>query len=145
MRRATRTELEAAYRQTEYRVQTPAGDCVLRIGEYDPQAEAMLQAALPFCHSWTLLTPCNPGSRPQTAARNAAACVALEARLRADGLRWLPALHRDPSRLWPDEDSYWMADPPPGWAEAQGRRWGQNALVSAAPGRAPVLVWLAGP
>jgi hypothetical protein len=140
-----RSDLEAAYRRTQYRVRTPGGDCVLRIGQYDRQAEARLQATLPFCRGWTLLTPCNPGSRRLTAARNAAACRALEASLRADGLRWLPALHRDPEGRWPDEAGYWLADPPPGWAEAQGRRWGQNALVCAAPGDAPQLVWLAGP
>lgn len=145
MRCTTRAELEAAYRQAEYRVQTPTGDCVLRIGAYDPATEASLQAALPFHHGWALLTPCNPGSRLQTAAHNVAACQALEASLRADGLRWLPALHRDPNGHWPDEVSYWLADSPPGWAEAQGRRRGQNALVRAMLGQAPALVWLAEP
>lgn len=140
MRRAARRgRLAAAYRQTRYRVLLPGGgDCVLRIGQHDAVAEA----ALPFTRHWALLTPCNPGSRIQPAAANQAACAALEQALRAAELHWLPAVHRDPGGHWPDEPGYWLADPPPGWAAAQGRRWGQNAIVTAVRGAAPVLVWL---
>jgi hypothetical protein len=60
------------------------------------------------------------------------------------GLHHAASLNRDPSGRWPDEPGLLLCDPPPGFAEELGRRFGQNAILAARLGEAPQLIWLLG-
>ena len=52
------------------------------------------------CTTAALLTACNPGAVPQTGPVNAQRCAALEAWLRAEGFRFVPAEGAAADRSW---------------------------------------------
>ncbi|WP_366946425.1 hypothetical protein [Nevskia sp.] len=48
----------------------------------------------------------------------------------------------DPACVWPAEVGVLLCDPQPGFAEALGREFRQNAIVGAVLGAPPELRWL---
>lgn len=130
--------LHAAYRQAIYRIDNRIER---RIGVVDEAADRAL-AAQGVARSWAIVTACNPLGVAADDLANAAAADQLKAVLRERGIRHLPAAGHDPDGLWPAESSELLIDPPAGLAAELGRQFGQNAVVTGAPGEPPALVWL---
>ena len=137
-----RAALDRAYRAALYQVQLPGAVLTLRIGPPDGAAEARLVAAAGCRRGWALVTPCNPWSEPLDDAENLRLYNALKDELAALSQPWLPSLHRDPAGVWPDEPGCLLLDPPPGLAVELGRRYRQNAVVTAELGQTSRLIWL---
>lgn len=135
---------EAAYRATEYRVELPQGEMVLRVAVHEPEQDRRLREEAGVRTGWAIVTPCNPQSRALPPAANAALLQQLEQLARDLGLRTAASRNRDPRGAWPDEPGLLLCDPPPGLAEELGRRFRQHAILAARLGEAPRLVWLNG-
>lgn len=137
---AKKTELEAFYKATTYRVFLPGGICDLRIGQACEALRCWLETA--GTREFAIITAYNPGSQPCDAARNAEQQAQLECDLIegnyepyagenvADDGRWLP------------EESCFI----PGIALedvcALGQDYGQSAIVYGAADGVPKLVWI---
>lgn len=134
--------LLSAYLRTRYHVLLEPQGIVLRIDQYDPQADRMLCRAADVRKTWSIVTPCNPRSQLCSEADNQQRLQAFHDELGELSLRWIAAVNRDPLEQWPDESGVLLCDPPAGVAEALGRKYLQNAIVEGAPGAAPRLVWL---
>lgn len=134
----TRSELEAAYRATTYRVFLPGGALDLRIGECCPALEAWLAGSGLVC--WAVLTAANPGSRLLSEADNRARQSALEVALLEAGHEPYAA-ENVPDGDWPVEESCFVAGLAHDEAMALAERFGQNAFVYGESGEAPRLVW----
>jgi len=141
---AARDAWEAAYRQAEYRVGLPAGELVLKVGVHDAENDRRLCREAGVRGRWAIVTPCNPDSRRLPDPANAERLIELAAIVANRELRCVGAVNRDPAGRWPDEPGVLLCDPPPGLAEELGRRFAQNAILAAALGEAPRLVWLTG-
>jgi hypothetical protein len=139
---ASRAELEAAYLRTQYCARLARGEVILRIGAYDEAADRRLRVEAGVRAHWAILTPCNPQSQLLTAEDNAARLARLARRLAEARIRVLPSLNRDPQGAWPDEDGFFLCDPPAGAAQSLGREFDQNAIVVGELGQPPRLVWL---
>jgi len=139
---ATLAAWEAAYRQAEYRVELPRGDLVLKVEAHDAAGDRRLREEAGVASHWAILTPCNPDSRRLPDEENAERLAQLEEIVEGLSLRCVSAINRDPSGQWPDEPGILLCDPPPGFAEELGRHFEQNAILAAALGEAPRLVWL---
>lgn len=87
--------LLAAWRNSEYRVETASDRLVLRIDQHNPDLAALMQAE--GISNAAYITADNPFSRVVSEADNAAARQRLQARLNAEGWRWLPGLGIDPT------------------------------------------------
>jgi hypothetical protein len=131
-------QLLAAYRNTDYVVQLPAGEQVLKIGTQAPAFSAVLAAH--GCAAAALVTAWNPRSRRVSAAQNAAAQARLVAAIRAAGWPSLPAAARDPAGLWPVEPMRAILGIDRAAAVNLARACEQHALVWVAAGAAPELV-----
>ena len=134
-----RIERERAYRAARYRVATPDGGHVLMIGRPAPAFAGWLGTG--GFRSATVLTACNPGSRPLPDAENTRRRQELETAVAAQGLSAWPAVNQDPSGQWPDEPGLCIADLPASLLDAWLERFGQNAAVVYEPPAAPRLVW----
>jgi hypothetical protein len=133
---------EAAYRATEYRVQLPRGELILRIGMHLPEQDRRLRDEAGVQTGWAIVTACNPQSRQLLPEDNAKLRAQLTAIVASLGLRAIGSSNHDPSGAWPDEPGLLLCDPRPGRAEKLGRHFRQNAIVAARLGHAPQLVWL---
>lgn len=138
-RSENRDEWERAYRAARYRVEAPDGVHVLMIGRAAPGFARCLKAT--GFRSATVLTACNPGSRPLPQAENARRQQELEAAVAARGLSAWPALNQDPSGQWPDEPGLCIGDLPARLLDAWLERFGQNAAVVYQPPAVPRLAW----
>lgn len=136
-----RAALAAAYAATRYCVDTPAGRFALRVGQPLPPAfVAWLRAQDLPC--WAVLTACNPASRRQSDALNAAANQALAAAAAAAGCPCFPACNRAEAGDWPDEPGFLLLAAGADVLRALGRRFAQVALLGGQGDEAPALVWL---
>lgn len=147
MSAALRTLLEqarqhAAYRQARYLVSTAAGAIELKIGAVDAATERLLAVRGGIDMNWAIVTACNPLGEITGEEANAQAMAELQARIEAEGVRWLPSVALDPEGRWPPEIGFLLCDPQPGFAEALGREFGQSAIVRAVLGVPPELRWL---
>lgn len=133
---------EAAYRQAEYRVELPGGELVLKVGAHDATGDRRLREEAGVQSHWAIVTPCNPDSRRLPDEDNARRLARLAAMVADRHLRGVGSVNRDPAGQWPDEPGVLLCDPPPGCAEELGRHFRQNAILAAALGEAPRLVWL---
>lgn len=136
-----RAALERLYRAAEYRVILPSGSLRFRVGRHDPQAESRLRALAEYS-SWTIITPVNPRSASLCEQENLARLENFRRELLDQGRRWLPSTSADPAQRWPDEPGALIFDLSPEQARALGHAWQQNAVVRAAIGCAPELIWL---
>jgi hypothetical protein len=137
-----RAQLEAAYRRTDYEVQTPDGPMLLRIDEHCPRLQ-IVHAELGVNES-VFLTAWNPHSVPQCAPRNAVAQARLDQRLAALKLTVWPGWGRDPQGKWPAEQSLFIAGLDRDTAAGLAREFEQHAFVHAAADAVPRLVWVQG-
>lgn len=132
---------EDAYTNTDYRVLLPRRALTFRIGQYDAETEKALQQHCNIEREWAIITPCNPNSDKTDEDANLTALARLRQELEIVGLRYYNAINQCPDGEWP-ELGYLIADAEPAKAKALGRRYRQNAYVTATIGSAPKLVWL---
>lgn len=132
---------EEAYINTDYCVLLPRKPVTFRIGEYNAEAEATLKQHCGIKKDWAIITPCNPNSDKTDEDANLTALARLRQELEIVGVRYYNAINQSPDGEWP-ELGYLIVDPDPGKATSLGRRYRQNAYVSAVLGEAPKLVWL---
>lgn len=121
--------LLALYRSAGYAVRLPGGPrAALRVDAMPPPALVQWLSGA----TGTLLTACNPGSRPLPARENRARLRHLQADLIEAGARLLPASGYGSS--W-REASLFAAGVPLERIEALAGRYGQNAIVIVEPDR----------
>lgn len=120
-------ELIDAYRNTAYRIDSPSGPLVIRIGETVPQLDALLEQH--GVRSWAFITAWNPGSRELPEPENVARHAALERRIAALGPATLPGAGEDQSGSWHPEQSVLALGIDRATAQDLGREFGQNAIV----------------
>lgn len=134
-------ELEAAFLATTYRIETPAGDFDLRIGERHPAFEVFLRQQ--GASNWGIVTACNPGGR-LTLEMNAFFHETLQARILQQGWRSLPSRHLADSADWPVELGFCVLDVGEEKLRTLAAGFDQAAVVfgQAAPS-AGRLLWIA--
>jgi Protein of unknown function (DUF3293) len=128
-----------AYHATHYTVLTPE-PFVLRVGEVSSRMADILANQKVSCAAF--LTAWNPFSRRATEAENAVAQQTLLAELSAVGRRTIPGFGKDPSGLWPGEDSVLVLDLSFKQACNLGLKYSQNAILWVGPNACPELVLL---
>ncbi len=134
--------VEAAYRAACYRIDLGGRWIERRIGLVDAVADAALSAA--GCHArWSIVTPCNPGSRVLPATDNARRLREFVRELEAASWRSLSTISADAAGGW-TEPGRCLLDVDTVALSALATRWGQCAWVDARLGAAPQLVWSAG-
>jgi len=131
--------LEAAFRATTYRVDTPEGVFDLRIGVADPVFDSFLRGRGIAC--WAIVSAFNPGAMQQPAEENRRRQQLLRERVTALGYRFCAALNLPDADDWSPEPSLLVLE----MGEAQGRalagEFSQLAVVCGDTGAAPRLVW----
>lgn len=120
-------DLMQAYLNTQFRVETPAGQFTIRIGATSPPLDALLEQH--GVRTWAFITAWNPGSRALSDAENHARHAALQFRLEALGLTVLPGIGEGPDGSWPPEESVLVLDIDRTTARDIGSEFGQNAIV----------------
>lgn len=130
--------LLAAWQASEYRVETPRGRIVLRIGEANPALAELLAAA--GAQAAAYITADNPRSRLVPAARNAAARERLRQWLDEHGWPWFPGLGIDPRGSRPGEASFLVPGMPEAEALALAADFGQDGIVMIGADAVPRIV-----
>ncbi len=141
---SVRKRWEAVYEQAIYEVMLEHETLTLRVGHYDALAEQKLAAETGLEREWFIITPCNPRSELAREELNLFYFNQLRYELDARAGQWIKALNRDPNGEWPDEPGFLVVDAERTWMMDMGRRFYQNAIVSAVKGEAPRLIWLQG-
>ena len=133
-------DLLSAYRNTHYRVPTPAGTQTLMIGCHSPWAAELL--ASHCAPGAAFLTAWNPYSEALDAAANAVAQGSLIKAVDALGHASLPGEGVDPTGDWPGEASLLIIGITLAQACDLGRQFKQNAFVYIGPDATPELILL---
>jgi hypothetical protein len=139
-RQAMSPRLRQAFASTDYRVRSPAGFIVLKVGRRSPALA--LWPRHPGQRGSVLVTAWNPAGRRRSLAANRAAQRRLQQRLRAWGIKGWPAVARDPKGLWPDEHGVLLFGVAPAQAAQLGRALGQRAVLLVGADAVPRLLWL---
>lgn len=135
----TKSELEAAYRATAYRVFLPGGALDLRIDQASPELAAWLADDELDC--WAILTAWNPGSQRLSDQDNVARQSDLEVRLLELGFEPFAGENLADAEDWPAEDSCFVGDMSPENALAVAAEFGQAAIVGGGADGVPKLLW----
>jgi hypothetical protein len=136
-------KLEAAYRDTEYRVDDgPFGPFVIRVGETCVDLEQLLFDEVEF--DWAYLTACNPGSVRLTGEANFHRTMELRDALRARWPRHYSGVGVGHDGTW-REPSFLVLGITEGDAVEVARHFGQNAIVVGRSGEPARLVWPGSP
>ena len=139
-RTQAREILEAAYRQTIYRVCSASGPVDIRIGIRNGSLDRLLEAHQ--VREWAFVTASNPGSRASPQHENARRNAELEQVLREAGLQYLQGSGVPDESGWQPECSYLVLGIKKADAIAIAKRWGQCAIVWGTLWSAPELVWI---
>lgn len=139
----TRERWEQAYTAAEYLVLLEDSTLRFAVGQYDAESERKLVAATGVSREWFLITPCNPRSELAREELNLFYFNELRYQLEVRSGEWYKALNHDPKGKWPDEPGFLVVDANRSWIVDLGRRFYQNALITAKLGDAPRLLWLA--
>ncbi|HUE86264.1 MAG TPA: DUF3293 domain-containing protein [Vicinamibacterales bacterium] len=131
--------LEAAYRQTTYRVEMDGARHAIRIGRAHRALDVALRAAR--ATRWACITACNPQSVPLSAHENQRRDAALKRALRARHVRWVPAEARGDKGDWPAEPGVLALGVSRSLAERIGHEFGQAAVVWGRVDGKAELVW----
>lgn len=119
------SHLLAAFRNTEYRVDTGAGIVSVTIGCEMPELESLAAGRALF-----IITAFNPDGQGRANCLNRKADRELGALLQGmDDLIVRPAVNHDASGCWPDEPSWWVAGADDTRRDELARRFGQCAVV----------------
>ncbi|SHH07482.1 Protein of unknown function [Hydrocarboniphaga daqingensis] len=144
MNDTVRDRWESVYRKAEYKLMLDDTTLTLRIGQYDADAEQLIQRATGLKREWYIITPCNPRSEQARSELNLYYFNELRYEVESRSGIWFQALNCDPSGEWPDEPGFMLVDADRVWVMDMGERFYQNALVTARVGEAPRLLWLNG-
>jgi hypothetical protein len=136
----TKTELEAAYRATTYRVFLPGGAVDLRIDAAHSALAAWL--AENGGEQWAILSAFNPRSEQRPAAENLERQAALEVALLEEGFEPFAGENVADGGAWPAEDTCFVPAIELAEAMALASRFGQNAIVFGEADGLPHLVWI---
>jgi hypothetical protein len=131
--------LEAAYRQTTYRVTLDDGGCLIRIGRRHRDLDAVVRAARATC--WACITAFNPQSTPRSPDENERRDLSLKRRLRARGIRWHSTVAFADRGDWPAEAGVFALGVSRRMAESLGRAFDQAAVVWGRVGGKAELLW----
>jgi Protein of unknown function (DUF3293) len=131
--------LEAAYRQTTYRVEMGGASYPIRTGRRHRSLDAALFSA--GARRWACITAHNPQSVQLSARENKGRDAALKRKLRARGIRWYPAAALGDAGDWSSELGVLALSVSRGWAETTGREFDQAAVVWGRVGGNAELVW----
>lgn len=135
-----KTEFEAAYRATTYRVFLPGGALDLRIDAAHPALAAWLAAN--GAARWAILTAFNPRSERRPAAENLERQAALEVALLEAGWEPFAGENVADSDAWSPEETCFVPAIDLAEAMALASRFGQNAIVFGEADGLPRLVWI---
>jgi hypothetical protein len=127
-------ELLRAYLETTYLVRFLDGDLPVRVGEvvHDPRLSEL--------ESWGIITAYNPGSRQESAERNAAANDELAAELSRRGLHWIPGDGIPADDSWPVEPGFCVLNVRRETIRKLCRQFGQNGAVFSRRGETPAIL-----
>lgn len=120
-------QLIQAYLNTSYRIETPVGPLNVRIGDTNPQLDALLEQH--GVRTWAFITAWNPGSQQLSDAENLERHGALQHRFEALKLATLPGVGECPNESWPPEQSVLVLGIDRTTARNLGQEFGQNAIV----------------
>jgi hypothetical protein len=131
--------LEAAYRQTTYRVEIAAASYPIRIGRRHRVLDTALRGVR--ATQWAVITAHNPQSVQLSARENERRDAALKRKLRARGIRWYPTEATGDNGDWPAERGVLALGVTRGRAGRMGRDFDQAAIVWGRVGGRAELVW----
>jgi hypothetical protein len=137
--RRGRSQLEAEFRATTYRIETGEEPIDLRIGESSSALDALLHRLA--AARWAFISAANPGAQATADDINARRHNELLAVLQAAGYLLLPGCGVPAASHWRPEPSWFVIDIRPEDALALARRFRQVALVAGERGSAPQLIW----
>jgi hypothetical protein len=135
--------LLAAYRNTSYLADTPAGRLCIRIGETHPVLDALLTAR--GLRHWAFVTAHNPLSRPSPADQNRERHARLEADVNAGGYESFAGEGVGDDRAWPPETSLLILGMSRTDAVTLGHAHAQHAVVWGGIGAPALLLICSGP
>jgi hypothetical protein len=134
--------LEAAFRATIYRVDTPEGSFDLRIGVTNPVFEDYLRAQGVCC--WGVITACNPGAVRLSNEENRLRLAELHDSLGRSGWPFFEACNLAADGVWPAEPGYFIHQIDQGRLCALAARFSQLAVLWGETGAPPRLLWVSG-
>ena len=134
------SDLQTAYQQAIYEVYNDRQTIQLRIGEYSPQLNRLLEKY--NCTTWTIITAFNPYSQRLSESENSQRHQSLIEFLQPLQLTIIDALGRDKSGSWTPEKSFFILGIDRLKAIDIGRNFEQNAIVYGELGKPPKLQWL---
>lgn len=126
-------DIAAAFRQAEYCIWLDGRMHAFRIGETAAEALTHLQTLAGLSGAAYVVTPCNPGAHRLSMAVNRTRLASFREQLKLQGVRWMPAVNRDPTGQWPDEPGALLLDCSETDALEIAREYGQLAIVRLAP------------
>ncbi len=135
----SRTELEAAYRATTYRVYLPQGLLELRLDQVEPVLQQWLHARKISC--FALLTAHNPASENCTPEDNADWQAQLECELLEGNYEPYATEHCADADAWPVEEGCFVPELQAEDALALAEAYGQLAVVVGGQDGVPRLAW----
>ncbi|MAC14088.1 MAG: hypothetical protein CL539_05330 [Alcanivorax sp.] len=126
-------ELIAAYKSTDFEVQTPEARIVLKADQTNPEFDKFLQGR--GIATSVIITAWNPWSEPRSREENEENQCIMEGQLRNAGFILLPSAGVDPTGDWEPEQSCCAL----GMTEEEGILWGvrfqQNAVITHEKGK----------
>lgn len=136
---STKSEWEAAYRATVYRVFLPQGAIDLQLDVASPDLARWLEEE--GADTWAILTAFNPGSVILSDDENAERQSALEIRLLEEGLEPYASENIPASESGPIEQSCLVPHLSAALALAIAGQFEQNAILHGAGDGVPRLLW----
>lgn len=121
------SDLLAAYHATHYQVQGEDHAFTLRIGEYSPALDTLLQNSGYSCAAF--VTAYNPYSQATHPECNQRAQQRLWSEMQQQAYEFLPATGIDPQGKWQGEDSLLILGIELQAARYLGQRYHQNAVL----------------
>lgn len=131
--------LRAAFQNTSYWFDTPAGRICMRVGQSNPALDALLE--LHGVTTWAYVTACNPGSQIQADVENGRANAKLLCEVQKQSLHHFPGASVSDDSKWPEEPSLLILGIAREAAGQLGRAYGQNAVVIGRLGEPAELLW----
>jgi len=138
----TKSELEAAYRATDYWLFLPSGALALRVDQSDPVFVRWLEEA--GVSSWAILTAFNPASERLSDNENAERQSALEIALLERGFEPYAGENTVVDAAWPAEQTCLVPNLSLAEAVRFGRQFQQNAIIHGGSDGVPHLIWVGG-
>lgn len=134
------SELDTAYRATNYRVFLPGGMLELRIDQANTQLIAWLKQT--GCPMFAIITAYNPGAQPAAAALNAERQAQLECDLLEGNYEPYAGENVPDNGSGPIEETCFVPDITQEDACALAADFGQNAIVYGGADGIPRLIWI---